>query len=289
MLGFSASAAELTDIKGYEFEREILTLYSLNIVSGDENAEFNPDDTVKRSEAAKLLMEAFAYDAEYPQTDTEFNDVSKSHWASGYIQSACDIGYIQGDGNGNYNPDDEITLEQACTLLIRALGYELFTEYYGGYPNGYMYYARELNLTDGIDTGNTEYVTRGELAYIIASALEAPVIEYVISPFTADYVPYIMNGNGTDYLCPMIKYHKAYPVSGMITGTSRSGASVAKGYVELAINYARRLGTEHINTEKKLVCNTVDGDAVYDLLFQRGEFILQETDDEEYKIIMIVV
>ena len=108
LFGVSASAQTLKDIKGYEFEREILILQSLGIIGGDENANFNPDDTVKRSEAAKLLMEGFAYDAQYPQMETEFTDVPESHWASGYIQEACDIGYIQGDGEGHYNPDDKI-------------------------------------------------------------------------------------------------------------------------------------------------------------------------------------
>lgn len=285
----SASAESLKDIEGYEFEREILILQSLGIVSGDENSNFNPDDTVKRSEAAKLLMEAFAYDAEYPQRETEFDDVPDSHWASGYIQEACDIGYIQGVGEGNYAPDDEITLEQACTLMIRALGYELFTTEYGGYPNGYMYYARELDLVNRIDTANTEYVTRGELAYIIASALETPMIEYIISPFTGGYVPYIMNGRGTDYLCAMIKYHNAYFVSGMITGTYRSGAAVKKGHVQLEVNYAVRLGDEYINLPKTIVCSAVDGEAVYDLLFYRGEFILKETEEDTYEIVMIIV
>ena len=58
-VGSSVYAAELKDISGYEFEKEILILQSLDIVGGDENGYFNPNENVKRSEAAKLIDEAF--------------------------------------------------------------------------------------------------------------------------------------------------------------------------------------------------------------------------------------
>lgn len=285
-VGSSVYAAELKDISGYEFEKEILILQSLNIAGGDENGYFNPNERVKRSEAAKLIDEAFSYSGTpYEQTDTEFSDVSASHWASGYIKAAADRAFINGMGDGTFAPDADITYAQAATIIMKALGYEPFAESFGGYPNGYIQYAQSFHLSDKIAANNDSVMTRGELAYMIANALETPVTE-----FTADnrYLN-IMQGRGTNYLCPLIKYHKAYFVNGKITGTYRGGAAVKKGYVELEIDYAKRLGNEYINLPKTIVCNTADGDAVYDLLYLKGDFILKQSGDDEYTIIMIIV
>lgn len=286
-IGISASAAELADISNYEFEKEIVTLQALGIVEGDETGNFNPMEPVTRAEAAKLLMTAFSYDGiEYPQTETEFSDVSADHWASGYIQAATEIGYIAGMGDGTYMPDAEITFEQACTLIVRALGYDLFAENYGGYPTGHMIYANDLDLIDEIDLSNEDVLTRGELAYMLAQAMEAPTVEVVYG-----FMLSIMQGNGVNYVCPMSKYHNAYWVNGTITATPRSSQAVQSGWVDIEVIYARRLGDEYINnTPTTFRCRTVDGDdAVNELLLMRGDFILKETDEGEYTVIMIVV
>ena len=289
VFGISAAAAGITDIKGHEFEKEITVLNALDIVSGDENYEFHPDATVKRSEATKLMVEAFsALGSSCTKTETEFSDVPVQHWASGYIQAASDLALITGVGGGNFAPDDEITLDQACTIIVRALGYELFAESVGGYPSGYMKYANDLDITDRIDLSDYKrYITKGDLAYMIAVALEAPMADYRL--VGGDFVPFIMQGRGLSYLCPLIKYHHAYYVNGMITNTSRSSSSLRSGYVELKINYARRLGTEYVTAPRTLICGVVDGDAVYDLLYMRGEFILKETNDDEYTVVMIIL
>lgn len=285
-IGISAHAAELTDIRNYEFEKEILTLQALGIVDGDETGKFNPMEPVKRSEAAKLLMTAFSVDGtQYPQMETEFSDVSADHWASGYIQAATEIGYIAGVGDGKYMPDADITFEQACTLIVRALGYDLFAENYGGYPAGHMKYAADLDLIDKLELANDEPITRGELAYMLAQAMEAPTVE-VFGGFMLS----IMQGNGVNYVCPMSKYHNAYWVNGTITATPRSSQAVRSGWVDIEVSYARRLGDEYINTPTTFRCRTIDGDdKVNDLLLMRGDFIFKEMNEGEYTVIMIVV
>ena len=288
MLGTTAYAAELKDIKDTDYEKEILVLQALGIVDGDENAEFHPDDTVKRSEAAKLIVEAFSYDNfTCEQCHTDFVDVPESHWASGYIQAAFESAYVTGVSETMFAPDENITLEQACTIVLRAMGYELFAAREGGYPSGYMKYAFGYDLCDKVQIPATSAVTRGQLAYVLAKAMETPVVDFAFSnggerPFVS-----IMNGRGADYLCPMIEFHKAYYVSGKITGTAISGAQVRKGYAQLDINYARRLGYEYINTSKVITCKTTDN--IYDLLYLKGEFILKEIDEDLYEIIMIII
>lgn len=286
ILGSSAYAEELKDISGYEFEKEILILQSLGIVNGDENGCFKPSEYVKRSEAAKLIDITFSYSGTlYEQAETGFSDVPSSHWASGYIKSAVDRGFINGMGDENFAPDSDITFAQACTIIMKALGYGMFAESSGGYPDAYIKYAEIVNITDKLVINADMPLTKGELAYMIANALETPVTEV-----SADGRFFnIMHGVGEDYRCPLNKYHHAYWVSGMITETSRSGGRLRNGYVNLEVAYAKRLANEYINLPTNVYCNTVDGDAIYDLLYLKGDFILTTSDTGEYVIIMIII
>lgn len=142
-----------------------------------------------------------------------------------------------------------------------------------------------MNITDKLVINADMPLTKGELAYMIANALETPVTEV-----SADGRFFnIMHGVGEDYRCPLNKYHHAYWVSGMITETSRSGGRLRNGYVNLEVAYAKRLANEYINLPTNVYCNTVDGDAIYDLLYLKGDFILTTSDTGEYVIIMIII
>jgi hypothetical protein len=47
---------------------------------------------------------------------------TRGHWAESYIDQAVDLGFINGYGNGNYGPDDEMTRAQFVTILWREAG-----------------------------------------------------------------------------------------------------------------------------------------------------------------------
>ncbi|HIT85106.1 MAG TPA: S-layer homology domain-containing protein [Candidatus Ornithomonoglobus intestinigallinarum] len=288
----AAGAAGLNDIKNYNFEQEILLLNVLGIVEGDENGDFNPNEYVTRAEAAKLMMTAFSYDGTiYSPRGTEFSDVGAEHWASGYIQAAADVGHIAGMGDGTYMPESNITFEQACTLIVRALGYDMFAQDMGGYPTGHMYYANDLGLTEKLSFSGTDDITRGEFAYILAKAMEAPMVE-ALGGFFGSSQLIIMQGTGTGYVCPMGEYHSAFRVDGTVTGTPRNNDDVRNGEMKINITYARRLGNAYISSAVpiEIKCKTADSDGeINKLLFMRGEFVLKLTDTEEYTALMIII
>lgn len=47
---------------------------------------------------------------------------TRGHWAESYIDQAVDLGFINGYGNGNYGPDDQMTRAQFVTILWREAG-----------------------------------------------------------------------------------------------------------------------------------------------------------------------
>lgn len=49
----------------------------------------------------------------------DFKDVSSSHWAESAIERWHDEGILNGDGNGNFRPEDSVTRAEFVTMLVR--------------------------------------------------------------------------------------------------------------------------------------------------------------------------
>ena len=88
-------------------EEPVQILSALNIMVGDENGAYRLDDTIIRSEVAKMAIHALGLEdaAESSKGQTMFDDVSAEHWANGYINLAVSQGIIEGDGDGNFRPN----------------------------------------------------------------------------------------------------------------------------------------------------------------------------------------
>ncbi|RKD33504.1 S-layer homology domain-containing protein [Thermohalobacter berrensis] len=154
VFGSFSFAFAASDIEGHKYEDAVKRLNALGLVQGDDRG-FAPDDTITRAEFATLVVRALGYEevAEVSKGATNFTDVPATHWASGYINIASSMGLINGYGDGQFGPEDQITYEQAITLMVRALGYKQDALDKGGYPVGYMLVAKDLDITDGIDDG----------------------------------------------------------------------------------------------------------------------------------------
>ena len=90
------------DVQGTRYEEPVQILSALNIMVGDENGAYRLDDTIIRSEVAKMAIHALGLEdaAESSKGQTMFDDVSAEHWANGYINLAVSQGIIEGDGDG---------------------------------------------------------------------------------------------------------------------------------------------------------------------------------------------
>lgn len=167
------------DVAGTRYEEPIQVLSALNIMNGDENGAFRPDDTIIRSEVTKMAICALGLSdaAEASKGTSKFPDVSKSHWANGYINLATDMGIIIGDDKGKFRPNDTITYAEAMTIMVRALGYEPKAQEKGGFPSGYILTASETGLTNKVQGTASAPISRGNVAYLTANALETKLME----------------------------------------------------------------------------------------------------------------
>ncbi len=102
-----------------------------------------------------------------------YNDVTRSHWAAGYIKTARDMGLISGYLDGTFRPDAGVKLAEAVTVALKNLGYTE-ADFAGTYPTGQMSLYHSLKLDDGLSLSDPEAeLTRRDCAYLIYNMLNA--------------------------------------------------------------------------------------------------------------------
>ncbi len=177
------------DVEGTRFEEPIQVLAALDIMIGDENGDFRPDDTIIRSEVTKMAINAMGLEdaAVASSGQSKFPDVSTNHWANGYINLATDMGIVIGDDKGNFRPNDSITYAEAMTIMVRALGYERAASEKGGFPSGYMIIGNENGISKNVEGATHSPITRGNVAFLTANALETKMMEQISFGPTPEY------------------------------------------------------------------------------------------------------
>lgn len=167
------------EIKGTKYEEPVSVLAAFKIMNGDENGEFRLDDTIIRSEVTKMAVTALGMQdaAESSKGNHDYLDVSEDHWANGYISIATGLGLVEGDGDGNFRPNDKITYREAVTIMVRATGYEQSALQKGGYPSGYISVASENAMLNGVSGTSEKEISRGNVAILTNNALETKKME----------------------------------------------------------------------------------------------------------------
>ena len=167
------------EIKGTRFEEPVSVLSALKIMTGDENGELRLDDTIIRSEVTKMAVTAMGMEkaAESSKGNRDYLDVATDHWANGYINVATSLGLVEGDGDGNFRPNDKITYREAVAIMVRATGYENVAQNRGGYPKGYISVASENNMLSGVEGSTDKEISRGNVAILTDNILEVKKME----------------------------------------------------------------------------------------------------------------
>ena len=173
-----------SDISDVQFLNKIETLSKYNIVSGYEDGTYRPDNNITRAEFCKLIMCATMNDY-VDKYDKCFIDVSENFWAEGYIYAAKSLGVVAGTTETTFEPDANITNEQAVKMIVCALGYNEEATEAGGYPNGYIKVANELGITPNMTIDYKKTSTRREIAELIYNILD---VEYYFLSLTDDGV-----------------------------------------------------------------------------------------------------
>ena len=117
------------------FNNAISTLHNAGIINGSgDGTVFRPNDAITRAEFAAMTARFFEWEG---HADTDLADVSGT-WAERYIGQLSSVGWVQGDADGAFNPDEFLTRAQASAIINRMLD-------------------RTLDSTDGLLSGRTRW------------------------------------------------------------------------------------------------------------------------------------
>mgnify|MGYP001264472539 FL=1 len=100
----------------------------LGIMNTDKKTGNSPTDKVSRAEFAQMLvnMSQIKDNTSAKSTTSVFSDVTKKHWAAGYIKAVVNSGWISGYLDGTFKPGKAITLQEAAGGILKLLGYSNF-------------------------------------------------------------------------------------------------------------------------------------------------------------------
>ena len=105
-------------------DKNVSVAYAFGIVEGDEYGYFNPQNSITRQEAAKILVCTYysCIGNTLPLSDknADFTDyATSSDWAKPYISTVCELSIMTGTEDGSFLPFDTYTKEQAIITFIR--------------------------------------------------------------------------------------------------------------------------------------------------------------------------
>lgn len=152
-------------------EQEALEILQVLGIVSEEYGDLTLDRSkeVSRADFAVYLRK-FINLEETNGTKLYYNDVSKNHYAYNDITLLTEYGYLNGVGNNLFAPEEKMNKENAYSVFLNLLGYNLYAQ-----QNGIIEAARYAELTDGISA--SKELTIGDLFLIMYNAFLADCFE----------------------------------------------------------------------------------------------------------------
>lgn len=277
----STSAATFTDVDDTNAAYEAIEVLSaLEILTGREDGSFDPDANIKRSEFAAVICRTMNAEAAASGSSANFNDVAANHWAAGYIGWAAGSGIVNGKGDGNFDPDANVTYQEAVTMIVRAMGFEPLATKKGGFPTGYMAVANTYGITNGVAMSPANgAATRAGVAKLVYNSFDAPLMDasFITLGSEEEYQIFegksYMGGSYDERRTLLSQYSDIYKVKATVANTYRSDANLIKTngdiQIELAIvaNGLYKFPAGQIANEFALVLNADGSSAAFKALF----------------------
>ena len=211
--GIAAKTFDDIDIKQeYNFAEQIDILSDIGVIVGTSDTKFSPDENVTREQMAMFLFRIML-GRNNPGTvnSSSFNDLYDDVY-NGAISWANASGHIIGTSENTFEPTGGITLQDAMTMIIRALG-QSTTAMDRGYPWTYIDAAIKTGLDKGL--GNINYeatLTRAQTAAILYNALSS---EYLMQKTTS-------NGNTYVEKTTIIEYVFGYDIAECVVAATNT-------------------------------------------------------------------
>ena len=240
---FAADASDYKDYSKVTYKEAVDVMTAAGIFNGGDGNNFNPDATLNREQAAKIITYMLVGQEKADKltaTIAPYADVAANRWSAGAIAYCTDAGIIAGDGNGRFNPTAPVLGTQFAKMLLVALGYDPKIEKLVG--NEWAIKTAKLALSDDVDLDNgmeklslSDNLTREQAAQMAFNAMKATLVEYEDKGGDIIIGDITINNGAT----------KATPVTSKVKAdaTSISDEKTTDGYytVEFAEKYCKDL------------------------------------------------
>ena len=183
----SAGAKDFTDNSKINYEEAVEVMSTLGVVGGYTDGSFNPQGTLTRGAAAKIICnlilgtttaDALTADA------APYKDVATTNVFAPYIAYCAKEGIISGYADGTFRPANTLTGYAFMKMLLGALGLQADKEGYTG-PNWSISVAkRALSKDVALDNGlkgefnGAKAATREEACLYALNMLKAGTFSY---------------------------------------------------------------------------------------------------------------
>lgn len=174
-----ASAADLEDVDNHANQEAMEVLYDLGIILGYGDGTFRPDNNITRGEVCAIVTRTLVgEDACVIHYPDRFDDVSNLSKLRPYVDTAYNLGIMQGYGNRWFGLTDNVTYNQMAAIITRALGYT--TENMAGeWPNNVNSVALDIGLFENVAGYGQTPATRGDVAQMIFNAFDCYMVKSV--------------------------------------------------------------------------------------------------------------
>lgn len=122
------------DVTSHPYARNFLeAIYAKGVMNAAGYDEFGTDIYVSRGEFARMMVKALDIPLNYELSKPHFNDVPTiinpdALWDYRYIETAAREGIIRGTGPQTYQPNVNLTRQEAAVIIARALDLKLGTD-----------------------------------------------------------------------------------------------------------------------------------------------------------------
>jgi hypothetical protein len=168
------------DIQYHPYAQAISDLADKGLVTGDQDGNFDPEASMGRGEALKLILDSRnhlendkksgkAVDFTTPDNaKTPFRDIRPTNPLAPYIRYAFDKKMLQGFGDKTFRPTMAITLAETLKLLLGTFEIPIWKGDTTPWTKKYMDKGFELDLIPYGMWNPDQALTRAEVAYLVS-------------------------------------------------------------------------------------------------------------------------
>ena len=176
LMVMGSSAASYADVTSEDNQEAIEVLQAVEIMVGDENGDFNPDQNVTRNEMAVVMSNLMAYNVATYKDTSPFTDVPS--WAEPYVAACYTNGITAGTSATTYGGDQDVTTAQAALMIMKALGYFQYGSDFGSdWQLSTVRQGNNIDLFSGVDSGVEEAMTRNDVAQLVLNTLKSGTVQ----------------------------------------------------------------------------------------------------------------